>query len=224
MKHTQTAPSTLDYVRLGTNTPLDRLWMPTTAHEGSRATDSHLRTLQIPMNTCGTPGPPLHACNPPTNPREHLNGRWRNTSTPPRVLGGPFLGFMLGSIILGVALLQTYQYFLHYVQDSRWRKTLIAVIWGMNQSAVVVFHATLEKKQSDQGCDSSSQNGRSYRPNPMIRDNLPQAATWLSTSTMLHVECSLVSSHTGKATYELLHGDGNVETFEMDAGFADLCY
>ncbi|KAF8966066.1 hypothetical protein BDZ97DRAFT_2074310 [Flammula alnicola] len=67
MKHTQTAPSTLDYVRLGTSTPLDRLWMPTAAHEGSRATDTHLRTPQIPMNTRGTPGPPLHAYNPPTN-------------------------------------------------------------------------------------------------------------------------------------------------------------
>ncbi|KAF8954609.1 hypothetical protein BDZ97DRAFT_1914805 [Flammula alnicola] len=67
MKHAQTAPGTLGYVRLGTNTPLDRLWMSTATHEGSRATDNHSRTPQTPTNTRGTPGPPVDAYNPPIN-------------------------------------------------------------------------------------------------------------------------------------------------------------
>ncbi|KAF8955535.1 hypothetical protein BDZ97DRAFT_1764763 [Flammula alnicola] len=61
------SPSTLGYVRLGINTPLDRLRMSIATHEGSRATENHSRTPQTPTNTRGTPGPPVHAYNPPTN-------------------------------------------------------------------------------------------------------------------------------------------------------------
>ncbi|KAF8969931.1 hypothetical protein BDZ97DRAFT_1793450, partial [Flammula alnicola] len=55
------SPSTLGYVRLGTNTPLDHLPPPTKAREQPTTTREHLK----PTNTRGTPGPPVDAYNPP---------------------------------------------------------------------------------------------------------------------------------------------------------------
>ncbi|KAF8971180.1 hypothetical protein BDZ97DRAFT_1914189 [Flammula alnicola] len=79
----------LGYVRLGTNTPLDRLWMSIVTHEGSRATDSHSRTPQTPTNT---PGPPVDAYNPPTNTntRQHCRSMGSGgTRRGIQAVGGP---------------------------------------------------------------------------------------------------------------------------------------
>ncbi|KAF8960968.1 hypothetical protein BDZ97DRAFT_1921661 [Flammula alnicola] len=72
----------LGYVRLGTNTPLDRLWMSIVTHEGSR-------TPQTPTNT---PGPPVDAYNPPTNTNTRQHRRSMGSGGTRRgiqAVGGP---------------------------------------------------------------------------------------------------------------------------------------
>ncbi|KAF8970832.1 hypothetical protein BDZ97DRAFT_1788921 [Flammula alnicola] len=100
--------------------------------------DTNAIHSQSPLPRIRTTG----GCRGPRGSRFRHSTLIMDRSTPPQVLGAPFLGFMLGSILFGVALLQTYQYFLHYVQDSRWRKTLIAVICGLD-STHLVFSAIM---------------------------------------------------------------------------------
>ncbi|KAF5321351.1 hypothetical protein D9619_000018 [Psilocybe cf. subviscida] len=67
----------------------------------------------------------------------------------PSLTGAPIIGFMVGCILFGCTLLQAYQYFMNYVQDSKFRKVFIISVCFLDTlhlvfSAIMIYRSIVD--------------------------------------------------------------------------------
>ncbi|CAA7269418.1 unnamed protein product [Cyclocybe aegerita] len=117
-------------------------------------------------------------------------------------LGGLFLGYIVGTVLFGITILQVYQYFTNYLKESRLRKLFVIFIFSLDLSHMVIGSKMLYVMMISYG----------YLPNP--DDNVITLFKAFST-----VQAAMVMSVQGFYTYQIWRLSNNLYLNRVFAHF-----